>query len=583
MTHAPVSTRTLLLALVLALVATLLPLEPVSAQEVAPETLSTVLEGVEETLPTEGAVGTGEARVGTVLESPMPFVGLGIKGSGPQPELRVRARHLDGTWGEWLEVGMLDGADGPDPDTLEGARYERSHADLWTSDAVWVGAADGLQIEVTGERPSDVEVMVIDTAGLSESWLERTSRTLRSLTTAAPAQAANGGPAIITRAQWGADESWRSGSPTYRNISHGVIHHTVTKNDYTRAEAAQQVRNMYHWHTRGNGWSDLGYNFVVDRFGRIYEGRHGGIDRGVQGAHARGWNSTSFGVAMMGNYNHVDPTQASLDAAAELFAWKYAVHGMDPDPAARVSVNGARIRTLEGHRNVRSSYIEWMSGTSFQYDCPGFNVAWRLPILRDAILAVHAANNRGDVAHPPETEPGSTVFSDLSNSPFIDQINWLVSEDITQGYPDGTFRPTEVVTRQAAVAFLWRLAGEPRVTGQNRFSDVAEGHAFHEAVTWAERSGIAQGWPDDTFRPREPVTRQSAMAFLHRFAGLPDTAGDLGFTDVDADHDFHTAISWGAGAGITQGFDDGTFQPNREVARQAMAAFLYELRTQGHG
>lgn len=582
MTHAPVSTRTLLLALVLALVATLLPLEPVSAQEVAPETLSTVLEGVEETLPTEAAAGTGESRIGDVLESPMPFVGLGVKGSGPQPELRVRARHLDGTWGEWLEVGMLDGADGPDPDTLEGARYERSHAELWTSDAVWVGPADALVLEVTGETPTDLEVTVIDTAGLSESWLERTSRTLRSLTTTAPAQAADGAPEIITRAQWGADESLRSGSPSYRDISHGVIHHTVTKNNYTREEAAQQVRNMYHWHTKGNGWSDLGYNFVVDRFGRIYEGRYGGIDRGVRGAHARGWNSTSFGVAVMGNYNDVDPTQASLDAAAELFAWKYSVHGIDPDPTARVYVNDSHIRTLEGHRNVRGNYIEWTSDTGFQYDCPGFNIAWRLPILRDAILEVYEANAYGAVESA-EPEPEPIVFSDVSNSQFVEEINWLVSEGIAEGYPDGTFRPTHLVTRQAAAAFLWRLAGEPPVDSQNRFSDVPADHTFSDAITWAERSGITEGWPDGTFRPNEPVRRQAAMAFLHRFAGSPDSAGDPGFTDVDADHDFHAAIAWGAGAGLTKGYDDGTFQPTREVARQAIAAFVHELRTNGHG
>ncbi len=574
---APRLLRALPLVLVLALLLALLPLEPVQAREVAPETRSEVLEGLEATLPSAAPDGPDVALVGEAVEAPLPFVGLGIKGSGPEPELRVRARDLDGQWGEWLEVGLLDGADGPDPDTAEGAQYERSHADRWTSDAVWVGAADALQLEVTGESPSDVEVTFIDTAGLSESWLERTSRALRSLTTAAPAQADPGQPEILSRADWGANESLRSGSPTYRQVRHGVIHHTVTMNNYTRAEAAQQVRNMYHWHTQGNGWSDLGYNFVVDRFGRIYEGRHGGIERGVQGAHARGWNSTSFGVAIMGNYNTAQPTPESMNAAAELFAWKYAVHGIDPGPESRVRVNGANIRPLEGHRNVRSSYIEWTSGDSFKYDCPGFNIAWRLPQLRDSIAAAY------DDVPLPAPAPKPLTFTDLNDNPFTKQIGWLVGEGITQGFPDDTFRPTTAVTRQAAAAFLYRLAGEPPVSGNNAFSDVPQNHAFRDAITWAAREGITQGWPDGTFRPREPVSRQAAMAFLHRYAQTPSASGAPSFSDVGDNHDFRDAIAWGAAAGITQGYDDGSFRPTREVTRQAMAVFLHELRTNGHG
>src|SRR5690606_18482327 len=102
-------------------------------------------------------------------------------------------------------------------------------------------------------------------------------------------------------------------------------------------------------------------------------------------------------------------------------------------------------------------------------------------------------------------------FPDVPDShPFHDQISWLVAGGVTEGYPDGTFRPVAPVTRQAAVAFLYRMAGEPDVAGSSGFPDVPASHPFSDAVTWAADEGITGGYTDGTFRPSAPVTRQAA-------------------------------------------------------------------------
>ncbi len=167
-------------------------------------------------------------------------------------------------------------------------------------------------------------------------------------------------------------------------------------------------------------------------------------------------------------------------------------------------------------------------------------------------------------------------FSDVpSGHPFVTEIGWLVGEGITTGFPDGTFRPTVAVSRQAAAAFLYRLAGEPEVTGQAGFADVPVGHPFHDEIAWLVGEGITTGFPDDTFRPTQPVTRQAAAAFLYRFDGEPAVSGQAGFADVPEGHPFESEIAWLVGEGITTGFPDDTFRPVNDVTRQAMAAFLY--------
>ncbi|WP_337063526.1 peptidoglycan recognition protein family protein, partial [Kineococcus sp. G2] len=171
-------------------------------------------------------------------------------------------------------------------------------------------------------------------------------------------------PTIRPRSAWGADETLRKSAAAYNDtIKAAVVHHTADPGSYTQAEVPAVIRGMYRYHTVTLGWADLGYNFVVDRFGGIWEGRAGGITRPVIGAHAGGFNIDTFGVSMMGDYSNVTPPQACLDSVAQVIAWKLALHGVDPKGTTRLTSAGggtarypkgttATLRTVSAHRDV---------------------------------------------------------------------------------------------------------------------------------------------------------------------------------------------------------------------------------------
>jgi hypothetical protein len=173
-----------------------------------------------------------------------------------------------------------------------------------------------------------------------------------------------------------------------------------------------------------------------------------------------------------------------------------------------------------------------------------------------------------------------TLFPDVPPANlFFEPVSWMVDAGITTGYPDGTFGPTQVITRQSLAAFLYRYLDVPRASTRATptFSDVPEDHPFFEEIEWAVQQGFVEGYDDGTFRPTRPVSRQILTAFLHRLTNEVPRAGarDHQFSDVPADHRFHDEIGWAVEHGIVQGFDDGSFRPTDPVSRQAAAAFLF--------
>jgi lysophospholipase L1-like esterase len=172
-------------------------------------------------------------------------------------------------------------------------------------------------------------------------------------------------------------------------------------------------------------------------------------------------------------------------------------------------------------------------------------------------------------------------FADVPTThPFQEAVRWMAATQVSSGYPDGTFRPADGVTRQAMSAFLHRLAGapDPTTATSTGFSDVRTTHPFAEAITWMAEAGISTGWPDHTFRPAEGVSRQAMSAFLHRLAGSPaPTTTSTGFSDVRTGHPFAVAITWMAETDLSTGYGDGTYRPGDPVSRQAMSAFLHRL------
>jgi hypothetical protein len=176
-------------------------------------------------------------------------------------------------------------------------------------------------------------------------------------------------PPIVPRLSWGADESIRRGSPTYAaEVRFAIVHHTAGRNDYSRSEAAAIVKGIQLYHVQGNGWNDIGYNFLVDRFGTVYEGRFGGIDRSVVGAHAQGFNTGSVGVALIGTHGSTQPSKAAQEAIARLLAWRLDLAHVDPT-SFLTFISGGSERYASGIPVVLSA-ISGHRDTGFT-ECPG--------------------------------------------------------------------------------------------------------------------------------------------------------------------------------------------------------------------
>jgi flagellar hook assembly protein FlgD len=194
-----------------------------------------------------------------------------------------------------------------------------------------------------------------------------------------------GQPAIIRRSQWGADESIVRGAPYYADrVRFAVVHHTAGTNSYTAAQSAAIVRGIQRYHVLANGWNDIGYNFLVDKYGQVFEGRGGGIDRTVVGAHAQGFNTGSTGVSLLGTYSSSRISTAGRSALVKLLAWRLDVAHVDP--LSRLTwISGGnpeypagtpvRLRAVSGHRDTGPT------------SCPGTALYGQLPGIASSVAA----------------------------------------------------------------------------------------------------------------------------------------------------------------------------------------------------
>ncbi|WP_061962843.1 SpoIID/LytB domain-containing protein [Demequina aurantiaca] len=164
---------------------------------------------------------------------------------------------------------------------------------------------------------------------------------------------------------------------------------------------------------------------------------------------------------------------------------------------------------------------------------------------------------------------------------FFTQITWLAAEGITTGYADGTFRPKDSVSREAFVAFLYRMDGSPKVSlpSSSPFKDVKKTDQFYKQIVWADQANITTGYADGTFRSTTKISREAIAAFLYRFEGRPSVSlpKSSPFKDVSKSDQFYKEIVWLDKAGITTGYSDGTFRSKTNTSREAIAAFLYRL------
>ena len=329
-------------------------------------------------------------RVRTVpLDEPAQHVAVYWRGN-PRAQVSVAFSRDDEGFGSFVDAGR-DGADG-------------SHTGPVTYGAV-LNADGATAVRVRSDRPI-ARLTVL-------AMREGTARVTSTRTVGARADASTSQPSVRSRGDWGADERLRSGRPSFARIRKLVVHHTATPNDYaSRAEAESYLRSMYHYHAVTRGWSDIGYNFVIDKFGTIYEGRwsrdYAGANpsgddaqgNGVVGAHTGGWNSGSVGIALLGTYTSKNISRAARTSLEQLLAWESARNGIDPKATEPFTnpVSGARTTTpnIAGHRDYGST------------ECPGGGFYATLPGLRRAVA---------DLVDPDAGAARPTAPTDLSATP----------------------------------------------------------------------------------------------------------------------------------------------------------------------
>jgi flagellar hook assembly protein FlgD len=299
-----------------------------------------------------------QASIRTLAPGTFELVGLHWRGSG---RVEYRTRSVAGRWSGWL----LSSDDDALPD--RGTRELRAMRGWRVGEPRWTGASNAIRYRTLG-RVTRVRAFFVGSPRLAVGGKR-------------PELA--GAPPIITRADWHADEAIRRAAPYYADGIHlAIVHHTAGSNSYSKAQSASIVRAIELYHVQGNGWNDIGYNFLVDKYGQVFEGRYGGITRPVIGAHAQGFNSGSVGVAVIGDYGSSSISPAARAALVSLIAWRLDLAHVDPlSKVARVSSGNPRypagtavtLNAISGHRDV------------YPTSCPGAGLYAQLPSLRTQV------------------------------------------------------------------------------------------------------------------------------------------------------------------------------------------------------
>jgi hypothetical protein len=311
-------------------------------------------------------VGAGDfhGRLSGVLRAPARFDLVGLRGARQGIEIRVRPS--GGRWSRWIALAVHgDHA----PDTGSGER---------ASDPVWAGGADDLQLRTRRGVRGTLGLHFVSVGAASPLPTSAAGRAAA----ASQAQAQPGTPPpIIPRSAWGGDSVPPRVAPSYGEVQVAFVHHTVTANDYTADQSGSIVLAIAKYHRDTNGWNDLGYNFVVDQYGQVFEGRAGGVDQAVVGAHAQGYNGLSTGIALLGTYSDVPASEAALQAIAQLIGWKMSLHGVPVEGQITVASGGGDLNRYPAGTPVT---LERISGhrDGDATECPGNALYAQLPDLR---------------------------------------------------------------------------------------------------------------------------------------------------------------------------------------------------------
>lgn len=297
------------------------------------------------------------------------LVGADWRGAGAQ--VALRARRTSGGWSRWTRVVA--------------------------GEPVWSGRASAVQLR--GARPvRGLRVHVVAVDG-------------RAVAPARAVAATDGRPAIVPRSAWDPhDQCHPRVQARYGRVDFAIVHHTESLSLYSPRQSAAMVLAICLFHRDGNGWNDIGYDLLVDRYGTVFEGRTGGVEQPVVGAQAGGWNGVSTGVAMLGSYSVSPPPAAALRSLERVLAWKLSLAGVpatssvlerstgdDPTDNPYPAGTPVRFQRISGHRDADST------------DCPGGALYALLPRIRRDVAALlpppHELLTLSPVGAPVEQAP----------------------------------------------------------------------------------------------------------------------------------------------------------------------------------
>ncbi|MFF9982009.1 peptidoglycan recognition protein family protein [Streptomyces erythrochromogenes] len=407
------------------------------------------VEGTVRRLALESRSAT-EAAVSAQNTERFGLMGVSWKDASAEVQGKIEARSrnaVTGAWTPWVELEPLKaGLDGVRP----GARG--------ATEPVWVGSADGAEVRVGGGSaalPAGLELDLVDPgragrrAGAAKFASASGTRAAKSASAsgarAAAAAAVAPGPEstaprpdVVPRAQWGADESLNNEGPIYLaggRIKALFVHHTAASAPYECTDSAAIVRGLHVYHVKTNGWRDVGYNFLVDKCGTLFEGRQGGVDRPVMGAHTYGFNSESTSVAVLGDHTSAGASPEALEGIAKMAAYKLGQYDADMDGTTTLTAGATQknyagtsftagqpyqFRTVSGHRD------------GFNTECPGHQLYPQLDTIRNsgpaARLKIGAVNEKPIAAGGTAkvTGPLAVDFSTSTAAPLVGSFELLV-------------------------------------------------------------------------------------------------------------------------------------------------------------
>jgi hypothetical protein len=330
-----------------------------------------------------------------------PFSLIGITWDDPDAALdgtaQVRTRSREsGAWTAWrpLDTEGRTPETGPDRDR---AGVRGSTQPLWT------GPSDGVQVRVTGSRlPQGLRVELVDPEAGADAVHTADIEPGVAGPAAGPLSAQR--PTVTSRSAWGADESLVKDPPTLTGDTKAMfVHHTAGTNDYTCSQSASIVRGVFLYHVQSNGWNDIGYHFLVDKCGTVFEGRAGGIDKPVLGAHTYGFNTATSSVSVLGDYSTAATNAAVRESVAKVAAWKLGLYGVDPTGSVVLTSGADNGKYKLGQKGTFHRISGHRDG--YPTECPGQNLYDDLPEIRtlaaNAAKAANAATTAAPAAEPP--------------------------------------------------------------------------------------------------------------------------------------------------------------------------------------